>query len=238
MKLRLFAFALLLAFTASPVHADLVVTSEDFDTAGDSGAEPGGFAIFGFPTTIAGWGESFGGSADPGNNPDRFSDFLGPTGNGIVGESGNAAGIEAGYIYREIGTQSSFSSIEIGGRNLSRPGAGQKEAIIVDLIALDSTDTFAFAEFGNDVVDATSATLVGGFLSAAPGADDLPEAFSFSYDTSGVADGSRLFVRLSSFTGANGYVDDLTFTAVAVPEPTSFLALGLVGIAALTRRKR
>ncbi len=234
MKFNLFVPCIaLLACLISDVQADLILSSEDFQ----GGAEPGSSASFGFSHTIANWGES----AATG-----FADFIDDQGTGTYGPSNPTDGSNfivgiqgTGYLYREIGTQSGLESIQIAGEVHRRNDTPQFSPLVVDLISLDASDAFAFQESGNDVVDASTASLVGGFLAAAPGAantDAVP--FSFSYDVSGVADGSRFFVRLQSNGEGLAYVDNLAFSATAVPEPSSFLSICFLGVVFASRRRR
>ncbi|WP_149753037.1 PEP-CTERM sorting domain-containing protein [Rubripirellula obstinata] len=242
MRLRLVTLFASFAFCAiltTSLHGALVVTSENFNDPG--AAEPGGETNFGFEITIADWGESVNVNGTGG----AFNDFLG-AGSSFTGLNGNAAGLStAGYIYREIGTQDSFLSIGVSGISLTRDN-GQRNTIGVELFSLPASDPFAFAEVGNDIADEANAVSLGEFVSSDPAnMIGATAPFSFSYDVSGVANGDRLFVRLRNtglIQGQNapslGYVDNLAFTAVVIPEPSSFLAIGLVGIASFTRRKR
>jgi hypothetical protein len=244
MKLRPFYLPAILAFCAclsSTAVGALVVSSEDFETGGTTAAAAA--PSFGFSLDVENWGESSAGG---------FTDFVsepGPAGFSVGSVGGVpaldgflAATSAAGYLYREIGTQEGFESIEISGEVYRRDDAAQFSDLNVQLFSLSATDPFAFAESGNDV--ATTGNLVGEFVGLAPAAaGDGPVAFDFSYDVSSLADGDRLFVRLQSEgNGTTGlaYVDNLAFsaTSVAIPEPSSLLAMCLVGVTAVTRRKR
>jgi hypothetical protein len=237
--------------------ADLVVTSENFDgtAAGDVrdfGAQgtPGDWGDNAFRMGIAGWGEL--------DNGPGFNEFLLDIGNGgfidpgqTTATSGLTAGINGNgsYLYREIGTNSSFASVNVSGDNITRNGpltsSIQSNDLLVELFTLDANDSFAFAEFGNDIGDAAvGATLIGSGIatSTATGGDVNP--FSFDFDLTGTAVDDRIFVRLSSVGADTGgptlfaYVDNLSFSSTAIPEPGSagLIALSLCGIGMLRRR--
>jgi hypothetical protein len=232
--------------------ADLVVTSENFDGTGTGETRnfgpQAGFGDNAFFLGIAGWGEV---------NDTNFSEFLLDIGNGgfidtgqTAATSGLTAGVSAtGYLYREIGTNSSFASVNVSGDNITRdaPDAAdfQSNDLLVELFTLDANDSFAFAEFGNDIGDAAvGATLIGSGIatSTATGGDVNP--FSFDFDLTGTAVDDRIFVRLSSVGADTGgptlfaYVDNLSFSSTAIPEPGSagLIALSLCGIGMLRRR--
>lgn len=238
-------------------NADLVVTSENFDgtAAGgtsDFGAQgtPGDWGNNAFRMGVTGWGEL--------NDADgNFNDFLLDIGNGgfidpgqTTATSGLTPGVNAnngGYLYREIGTNSSFASVNVSGDNITRNGplgnSVQSNDLLVELFTLSATDSFAFAEVGNDISTVAAATLAGSGTasSTATGGDVNP--FSFDFDLSGTAVGDRIFVRFSSVgaTGGpspNAYFDNLSFSSTAIPEPGSagLIALGLCGIGMLRRR--
>lgn len=245
MKLRPFYLPAILAFCAclsSTAVGALVVTSEDFETGGTATSA----VSFGFALDVENWGET---------SASGFTEFVNEPGtaaaagfdfgsvSGAPALDGVLAGINpSGYLYREIGTQDGFDSIEISGEVYRRVDATQFSDLNVQLFSLSATDPFTFAEAGNDIFG--TGTLVGEFAGVAPAAaGDGPVAFDFSYDVSTLADGDRLFVRLESeANGTTGiaYVDNLAFsaTSVAIPEPSSLLAMCLVGVTAVTRRKR
>ena len=228
--------------------ADLVVTSENFDGTGAGGTPnfgaQAGFGDNAFFQGIAGWGES----SDSG-----FGDILLDIGNGgfidpgqTALTSGLTAGVQGGgYLYREIGTNSSFASVNVSGDNVTRNAPDainfQGNDLVVELFSLDADDSFAFAEVGNDIGDAAGATLIDSrtATSTAIGGDVNP--FSFDFDLTGTAVDDRIFVRFSNATGVAftfAYVDNLSFSSTAVPEPGSagLIALSLCGIGMLRRR--
>ena len=222
-------------------QADLTVTSEDFSAGGSA---PITFGSADFLLEVANWSES----ADSG-----FGDFLAANeGAGAIvdadGTTALTAGVQGvGYLYREIGTNSSFASLNVSGVNHFRFNDSQAASLIVDVYSLNDGGAADLLNVtGTDIATFSGADLVGSFEAAAPtNQGDDPLAFNFDYDFDGVAEDARIFVRFSAGTTAPNantgiaYFDNLTFSAVAVPEPSSaiLLALGCCG-SVLTRRRK
>lgn len=220
-------------------QADLVVISEDFSAGGSTFTQ---FPPQDFFLEVANWSES----ANTG-----FGDFLlANTDAGAIDDDNDlTAGVQGGgYLYREIGTNSSFASLNVSGVNHFRLNTSDAASLIVDVYSLNdggAADLFDVA--GTDIATFSGADLVGSFEAAAPtNQGDDPLAFNFDYDFDGVAEDARIFVRFSvgdqapnSTANAIAYFDNLTFSAVAVPEPSSAIlfALGCCG-SVLTRRRK
>jgi hypothetical protein len=219
-------------------QADLLVTSEDFSAGGSTFTQ---FPPQDFFLEVANWSES----ANTG-----FADFLlANTDSGAIDDDNDlTAGVQGvGYLYREIGTNSSFASLNVSGVNHFRLNTSDAASLIVDVYSLNDGGAANLLNVaGTDIATFAGADLVDSFVAAAPtNQGDAPLAFSFDYDFDGVAEDARIFVRFSVGDQAPNalrgiaYFDNLTFSAVAVPEPSSaiLLALGCCG-SVLTRRRK
>jgi hypothetical protein len=213
-----------------------------------SGTSHGGSSLRQFPPQdffleVTNWSES---------SNTGFGDFLlANTDAGAIDDDNDlTAGVQGsgGYLYREIGTNSSFASLNVSGVNHFRLNTSDAASLIVDVYSLNDGGAADLLDVaGIDIAGFSGADLVGSFEAAAPtNQGDDPLAFNFDYDFDGVAEDARIFVRFSvgeqapnSTANAIAYFDNLTFSAVAVPEPSSAIlfALGCCG-SVLTRRRK
>ncbi len=216
----------IIAIAPHGLFAGVVVTNGDFEASGTN------FSTGGFAQGVPGWGERNNNSGFP-----AFSDFL------IIGAAhgaylnGQTAGIsnhvgDNGYLYQEVGTADGQPTLQVTGVNFWRnDSSNQHGPLAVAMYWLPSTDGFAFAELGNDILGV--GTLINSFVVSDPVSQNSVVPFSLAFDVSSLSSDARLFLRFDAASTTNfAYVDNVAVQAIPEPSTLVLTVLALLGLLA------